>query len=59
MGAMEVGQNSIYKAESSITSRLIGSLQLKLSFIADYNSKVDDDNENLNTETSAVLIYTF
>ncbi|WP_019030012.1 DUF481 domain-containing protein [Colwellia piezophila] len=57
--AMEVGQNSIYKAESSITSRLIGSLQLKLSFIIDYNSKVDDDNENLNTETSAVLIYTF
>jgi len=57
--AIEVGQNSIYKAESSITSKLIDSLQLKLAFIIDYNSKVDDDKENLNTETSAVLIYSF
>jgi len=57
--AIEQGQNSIYKAESSITSRLIDSLQLKLNFVIDYNSKVDDDKENLNTETSAVLIYSF
>ena len=57
--AIEVGQNSTYKAESSITSRLIDSLQLKLNFVIDYNSKVDDDKENLNTETSAVLIYSF
>jgi len=57
--AIEVGQNSIYKAESSITSKLIDSLQLKLNFVIDYNSKVDDDKENLNTETSAVLIYSF
>lgn len=57
--AIEAGQNSIYKAESSITSKLIDSLQLKLNFVIDYNSKVDDDKENLNTETSAVLIYSF
>jgi putative salt-induced outer membrane protein YdiY len=38
---------------------LIDSLQLKLNFVIDYNSKVDDDKENLNTETSAVLIYSF
>jgi putative salt-induced outer membrane protein len=57
--AIEVGQNSIYKAESSITSKLIDSLQLKLNFVIDYNSKVDNDKENLNTETSAVLIYSF
>ncbi len=57
--AIEKGQNSIYKAESSITSRLIDSLQLKLNFIIDYNSKVDEDKANLNTETSAVLIYSF
>jgi len=57
--AIENGQNSIYKAESSITSRLIDSLQLKLNLVIDYNSTVDDDNENLNTETSAVLIYSF
>jgi putative salt-induced outer membrane protein YdiY len=57
--AIEAGQNSIYKAESSITSKLIDSLQLKLNFVIDYNSKVDDDKENLNTEVSAVLIYSF
>ncbi|WP_057832207.1 DUF481 domain-containing protein [Colwellia sp. TT2012] len=57
--AIEVGQNSIYKAESSITSKLIDSLQLKLNFVIDYNSKVDDNKANLNTETSAVLIYSF
>lgn len=57
--AIEVGQNSIYKAESSITSKLIDSLQLKVNFVIDYNSKVDDDKENLNTETSVVLIYSF
>ena len=57
--AIENGQNSIYKAESSITSRLIDSLQLKLNFIIDYNSKVDEDKANLNTQTSAVLVYSF
>ena len=57
--AIEKGQNSIYKAESSITSKLIDSLQLKVNFVIDYNSKVDDDKENLNTETSVVLIYSF
>ncbi len=57
--AIETGQNSIYKAESSITSKLIDSLQLKINFVIDYNSKVDDDKENLNTETSVVLIYSF
>jgi len=57
--AIEQGQNSIYKAESSITSKLIDSLQLKLNFVIDYNSKVDADKENFNTETSAVLIYSF
>ena len=57
--AIESGQNSIYKTESSITSRLIDSLQLKLNFIIDYNSKVDESSENINTETSAVLVYSF
>lgn len=57
--AIENGQNSTYKAESSITSRLIDSLQLKLNFIIDYNSKVDEDKEKINTETSVVLVYSF
>ncbi|TYK64603.1 DUF481 domain-containing protein [Colwellia echini] len=57
--AIENGENSIYKSGSSITSRLIDSLQLKLNFVANYNTQVDDDKENLNTETSVVLVYSF
>jgi len=57
--AIERGENSIYKAKTSITSKLIDSLQLKLQFTIDYNSKVDSDKENLNTETSILLVYSF
>ena len=57
--AIENGENSLYKAETSITSKLIESLQIKLSFIIDYNSKVDADKENMDTQTSAVLVYSF
>jgi len=57
--AVESGQNSSYKSESSITSKLIESLQLKLSVLIDYNSKVDTDKTNTDTQTSAVLIYSF
>lgn len=57
--AIESGQNSSYKAESSITSKLIESLQLKLSFLIDYNSKVDTNKTNTDTQTSAVLVYSF
>ncbi|MBU2872266.1 DUF481 domain-containing protein [Colwellia sp. E2M01] len=57
--AIATGENSIYKSGSSITSRLIDSLQLKLNFVANYNSQVDNDKENLNTETSVVLVYSF
>jgi putative salt-induced outer membrane protein YdiY len=57
--AIESGQNSSYKAESSITSKLIESLQLKLSFLIDYNSTVDEDKTNTDTQTSVVLVYSF
>jgi len=57
--AIESDQNSSYKAESSITSKLIESLQLKLSFLIDYNSNVDEDKTNTDTQTSAVLVYSF
>ncbi|GAA0815381.1 DUF481 domain-containing protein [Colwellia asteriadis] len=57
--AIEKGENSLYKTETSITSKLIDSLQIKLSFIIDYNSKVDDEKENTDTQTAAVLVYSF
>ncbi len=57
--AIESEENSIYSAESSITSRLIDSLQLKVSFLIDYNSKVEEENKNLTTESSILLVYNF
>ncbi|WP_259337895.1 YdiY family protein [Colwellia sp. RSH04] len=57
--AIEKGENSLYKSETSLTSKLIDSLQIKLSFIVDYNSKVDPDKANTDTQTAAVLVYSF
>jgi len=57
--AIKQGNNSVYEANSSLTSRLIESLQLKISFNATYNSIVKDELENLNTETSILLVYNF
>jgi len=57
--ATESGDNSTYKAESSITTKLIETLQLKFTVTFDYNSKVDIDKENLDTQTSVTLVYSF
>ncbi|TPH17107.1 DUF481 domain-containing protein [Litorilituus lipolyticus] len=57
--AIEKGENSLYKSETSLTSKLIDSLQIKLSFIVDYNSKVDPNKANTDTQTAAVLVYSF
>jgi len=51
--------NNTYKAESSITTKLIETLQLKFTVTLDYNSKVDADKENLDTQTSVTLVYSF
>ncbi|WP_286233325.1 DUF481 domain-containing protein [Thalassotalea sediminis] len=53
------GANSTYKAESSITTKLIETLQLKFSFIVDHNTDVDADKENTNTQTAMTLVYSF
>lgn len=53
------GENSTYKARTSITTKLIETLQLKFSFTLDYNTDVDEDKENVNTETAMTLVYSF
>lgn len=53
------GENSTYKAETSITTKLIETLQLKFSFVVDYNTEVDEGKENTNTETAMTLVYSF
>ncbi len=51
--------NSTYKARTSITTKLLETLQLKFSFTVDYNTDVDEGKENLNTETAMTLVYSF
>lgn len=51
--------NSTYKAKTSISTKLLETLQLKFSFTVDYNTDVDEDKENVNTETAMTLVYSF
>jgi putative salt-induced outer membrane protein YdiY len=57
--AVDSDKNSAYKAESSITTKLIESLQFKFSFSVDYDTEVEAEFENTNTETSVTLVYSF
>ncbi len=57
--AVESGENSIYKAESSITTKLISTLQLKFSFTVDYNTEVEEGKKHTDTQTAVTLVYGF
>jgi len=57
--APESGENSKYKAESSITTKLIETLQLKFSFLVDHNTEVEDGQDNTDTQTAVTLVYSF
>lgn len=57
--ALSFADNSIYKAETSITTKLISTLQLKFTFTVDHNTDVEDDKENTDTQTAVTLVYSF
>lgn len=57
--AFDTDENSIYKAVSTITTKLISTLQLKFNFTLGYNSKVDVDKEKLDTQTAVTIVYSF
>lgn len=57
--AFDTDENSIYKAVSTITTKLISTLQLKFNFTLDYNSQVDSDKEKLDTQTAVAIVYSF
>jgi len=57
--SVKAEQNSIYKAESTITTKLISTLQLKFTFTAVYNSEVKAGKENTDTQTAVTLVYSF
>jgi putative salt-induced outer membrane protein len=57
--ATDSAENSNYQAESSITTKLISTLQLKVSFKIDHNTEVEEGKENTNTQTALTLVYSF
>lgn len=57
--ALDSDKNSVYKSETSLTTKLIESLQFKFSLRIDYDTEVEEGYENTNTETSIALIYSF
>lgn len=57
--AVKSGENSTYSAESSITTKLIETLQLKFSFKIDHNTDVAEDSKNTDTQTAVTIVYSF
>lgn len=57
--AFESDKNSVYKSETSLTTKLIDSLQFKFAFRVDYDTEVEEGFEKTNTETSVTLVYSF
>lgn len=56
----EVGSdNTKSRSETSISAQINGSLALKFSVILNYNSDVEADAANLDTETAATVVYHF
>ena len=51
--------NSIYKGETSITANLISTLQLKFTYSVSYNTEIEEDRKNLDTQTAITLVYSF
>jgi len=57
--SLDTSENSIYKAETTVTTKLISTLQLKFTFTLNYNSKVEATKEKLDTQTAVTLVYSF
>lgn len=57
--ATQSDENTKIKQITSLTTKLMRSLALKLNFIIDYNSLVEGERTNTNTETSVILVYNF
>jgi putative salt-induced outer membrane protein YdiY len=47
------------KSETSLSTKITGSLAMKLSFIMNHNNNAEIDHEELDTETAVTLVYQF
>ncbi|MGB1197873.1 MAG: DUF481 domain-containing protein [Thalassotalea sp.] len=57
--APKSGESDKYSTETSITTKLIQTLQLKFSFKVEHDTIVDADKERTDTQTSIALVYSF
>lgn len=57
--AFESDENSIYRSETSLTTKLIETMQIKFSFIVDHNTEVAENKKNTDTQTAITLVYSF
>ena len=57
--AVQSDENSIYKSETSVTTKLIESLQLKFALTVDHNTEVEEGFDNTDTQTAMTLVYSF
>jgi len=57
--ALDTDENSIYKSETIITTKLISTLQVKFTLTVGYNTQVEVDQKNLDTQTAVTLVYSF
>lgn len=52
-------ESTITKSETSLSTKIYGSLAMKLSFVMEHNSDAKDNQESLDTETAVTLVYQF
>lgn len=57
--ATKSGENSVYRSETSVTTKLIETLQLKFSLNIDHNSVVETGTKKTDTETAVTIVYSF
>jgi putative salt-induced outer membrane protein len=57
--AVDTDENSKYKAETSISTKLIDTLQLKVQYIVDHNTVVDSSSKKTDTQTAITFVYSF
>jgi putative salt-induced outer membrane protein YdiY len=46
-------------AESALSTRINGTMQMKAAFVARSDSRVPDTRKNTDTQTSVTLVYSF
>lgn len=57
--APQDGQNDVYKAETTLLTKLISTLQLKFTLTYDYNTEVEPGTKNQDVQTAATIVYGF